>query len=183
MNTIFFDVEVYMNEIIKAILERRTCRSFTQEAVTLDQVKTILDCALAAPSGMCKQTWKFTAVVNPEKIQRLAAAVGSALNRGPEYTMYSPQVLVITSNLKESKYREVDNACAMENIYLACQGLGLGCVWINQVQDCQDAPEVRAILSEFGIPAEHGVYGCAAIGYRASPPVAKEVKGQWAIVE
>ena len=73
-----------MNEIIKAILERRTCRSFTQEAVTLDQVKTILDCALAAPSGMCKQTWKFTAVVNPEKIQRLAAAVGSALNRGPE---------------------------------------------------------------------------------------------------
>ncbi len=172
-----------MNEIIKAILERRTCRSFTEEKVALDNVKTILDCALAAPSGMCKQTWKFTAVVNPEKIQQLAAAVGSALSRGADYTMYSPQVLVITSNLKESKYREVDNACAMENIYLACQGLGLGCVWINQVQDCQDNPAVRAILSEFGIPEDHGVYGCAAIGYRASPPIAKEVKGQWAIVE
>ena len=172
-----------MNEIIKAILDRRTCRSFTEEKVALDNVKTILDCALAAPSGMCKQTWKFTAVVNPEKIKQLAAAVGSALSRGPEYTMYSPQVLVITSNLKESKYREVDNACAMENIYLACQGLGLGCVWINQVQDCQDNPAVRAILTEFGIPEDHGVYGCAAIGYRASPPSAKEIKGQWAIVE
>ena len=56
-----------MNEIIKAILDRRTCRSFTKEKVALDNVKTILDCALAAPSGMCKQTWKFTAVVNPQK--------------------------------------------------------------------------------------------------------------------
>ena len=67
-----------MNEVIKAILERRTYRSFTDEAVSAEQVRTILDCALAAPSGMGKQTWKFTAVVNPEKIQRLAAAVGAA---------------------------------------------------------------------------------------------------------
>ena len=172
-----------MNEIIKAILERRTCRSFTDEALSTQQVRTILDCALAAPSGRCLQTWKFTAIVNPQKIQRLASAVGTALNRGPDYTMYHPQVLVITSNLRDSKYREVDNACAMENIYLACQGLGLGCVWINQLQDCHDEPAVRGILTEFGIPEEHGVYGCAAIGYPAKPPAAKEIIGQWAIVE
>ena len=172
-----------MNEIIKAILERRTCRSFTDEALSAQQVRTILDCALAAPSGRCLQTWKFTAIVNPQKIQRLASAVGTALNRGPDYTMYRPQVLVITSNLRDSKYREVDNACAMENIYLACQGLGLGCVWINQLQDCHDESAVRGILTEFGIPEEHGVYGCAAIGYPAKPPAAKEIIGQWAIVE
>ena len=172
-----------MNEIIKAILERRTYRSFTDESVSAEQVRTILDCALAAPSGMGMQTWKFTAVVNPEKIQRLAAAVGAALKRGAYYNMYKPQVLIITSNLRDSKYREVDNACAMENIYLACQGLGLGCVWINQVLDCYDDPAVRGILAEFGIPEEHGVYGCAAIGYPAEPPAAKEISGQWAIVE
>ena len=92
-----------MNEVIKAILERRTYRSFTDEAVSAEQVRTILDCALAAPSGMGKQTWKFTAVVNPEKIQRLATAVGAALKRGAYYNMYKPQVLVITSNLRDSK--------------------------------------------------------------------------------
>lgn len=172
-----------MNEIIKAILERRTCRSFTEEKVSADQVRTILDCALAAPSGMGKQTWKFTAVVNPEKIQRLAAAVGAALKRSVYYNMYKPQVLVITSNLRDSKYREVDNACALENMYLACQGLGLGCVWINQVQECHDDPAVREILTEFGIPEDHGVYGCASIGYPAKPPADKEIIGQWAIVE
>ena len=50
------DEEVYMNEIIKAILERRTYRSFTDESVSAEQVRTILDCALAAPSGMGMQT-------------------------------------------------------------------------------------------------------------------------------
>lgn len=172
-----------MYEVIKAILERRSHRSFTEQTVKFEDVKTILDCALAAPSGMGKQTWKFVAVVNPEKIQKLAAAVGSALKRGAYYNMYKPQVLIITSNLRDSKYREVDNACAMENIYLACHDLGLGCVWINQLQDCHDDPEVRAILTEFGIPQEHGVYGCAAIGYPSKVPAPKEIKGQWAIVE
>ena len=172
-----------MNEIIKAILERRSYRSFTEQAVRLEDVKTILDCALAAPSGMGYQTWKFVAVVNPEKIQRLATAVGTALNRSAYYNMYKPQVLIITSNLRESKYREIDNACAMENIYLACQALGLGCVWINQLQDCHDDPAVRSILTELGVPQEHGVYGCAAIGYPAKPPAPKETTGQWAIVD
>lgn len=172
-----------MNEVIKAILERRSHRSFTEQAVRLEDVKTILDCALAAPSGMGKQTWRFTAVVNPEKIQRLAVAVGTSLKRGPYYNMYKPQVLIITSNLRDSKYREVDNACAMENIYLACQGLGLGCVWINQLQDCYDDPAVRSILTEFGIPEEHGVYGAAAIGYPAKTPASKEIIGQWVIID
>lgn len=172
-----------MNEVIGAILDRRSCRSFIQEPVSMDTVRILLDCALAAPSGMGYQTWKFIAVVNQEKIQRLAAAVGAALKRGAYYNMYRPQVLIITSNLRESKYRQVDNACAMENIYLACHGLGLGCVWINQLQDCYDDPAVRAILTEFGVPEDHGVYGCAAIGYPAKPPAPKEITGQWAIVD
>lgn len=172
-----------MSEIIKAILERRSCRSFTEEVVKAENVRTILDCALAAPNGMGKQTWKFTAVVNGKKIQELATAVGTALKRGSYYNMYNPRLLVITSNLRESKYREIDNACAMENIYLACHGLGLGCIWINQINECHDDPAVRAILTEFGIPLEHGVYGCAAIGYPAKPPAPREITGQWAIVD
>lgn len=172
-----------MNEVIKTILERRSCRSFTDQAVKAEDVKTILDCALAAPNGLGKQTWKFTAVVNDEKIQNLATTVGTALKRGSYYNMYKPKVLIITSNLRESKYREVDNACAIENIYLACHSLGLGCIWINQVQDCCDDPNVRAILTEFGIPLEHGVYGCAAIGYPAKPPAPREIKGQWVIID
>ena len=170
-----------MNEGINAILNRRSCRSFTREPVAREDVETILDCALRAPSAAGKQTWQFTAVMGEEKIQRLAAAAGKALSR-EGYDMYDPTVLIITSNRKDTKFREADNACAMENIYLSANALGLGCVWINQLYDCFDDPGVRAVLREYGVPDDHGVYGCAAIGHPAGGPRDKELVGKKLIV-
>ena len=83
----------------------------------------------------------------------------------------------------KDKYREVDNACAMQNIYVASEALGLGCVWINQLLDCCDDPQVREILDSLGVPQNHGVYGCAAIGYKAQEPTQKEIKGKACIVK
>ena len=173
-----------MNTLIDFIKQRRSCRAFTTETVSENDVQTILECALAAPSGMGKQTWQFTAVTDTAKIQKLAKAVAAALGRDSGYTMYDPAVLIITSNDKESRFREVDNACAMENIYLASEALGLGCVWINQINDCFDNEGVRSVLREFGVPDNHGVYGAAAIGYKAgAEPRAKTIIGKAVIVK
>lgn len=173
-----------MNTLIDLIKARRSCRAFKAEPVAESDVKTILDCALAAPSGMGRQTWQFTAITDRAKIQKLAKAVATALGLDSGYTMYNPAVLIITSNDKDSRFREVDNACAMDNIYLASEALGLGCVWINQVNDCFDNAGVRAVLKEFGVPDNHGVYGSAAIGYKADPtPRAKTIVGKAIIVK
>lgn len=172
-----------MNETIKSILNRRSIRAFSNQEIDRDIVQTLLDCALAAPSGMNQQTWQFTAIVNQEKILNFARTVGKALGRDEGYNMYCPKLLIITSNEKESRFREVDNACAMENIYLGASSLGLGCVWINQVKDCYDNVEVRKLLTEFGIPESHGVYGCAAIGYPAGEPRDKTITAVAKIVE
>ena len=171
-----------MNELINFIKNRRTCRNFSEKEVSEADVKQILECALSAPTGMNLQTWSFVAIMNREKIQKLAKAVGKALNR-ENYNMYNPSVLILTTNDKESRFREVDNACAMENIYLACEALGLGCVWINQLKDCFDEPEVRSILDELGVPKNHGVYGSAAIGYKTQETLPKEIKGTYKIVK
>ncbi len=168
--------------LLSFIRERRTCRSFTDDAVSEKDVQAILDCALSAPSGRGLQSWQFTAVINKEKIARLCAAVGKALGRDG-YNMYKPPAIIITSNEKESVYRIEDNACAMENIYLACRALGLGCVWINQVNHCFDDADVRAVLTELGVPASHGVYGTAAFGFAAEKPHEKKIKGRAVIVK
>ena len=172
-----------MNTLIDFIKQRRSCRAFTTESIPENDVQTILDCALASPSGMGRQTWQFTAITDTAKIQKLAKAVAEALGFPSSYDMYNPAVLIITSNDKESPFRVVDNACAMENIYLAAEALGLGCVWINQVNDCFDNPAVRAILREFGIPDTHGVYGSAAIGHKAGNPSNKAIAGKAIIVK
>ena len=168
--------------LLSFIRERRSCRAFTEEPVSEKDVQSILDCALAAPSGQGKQTWQFTAVTGKEKIAKLCAAVGKALGRDG-YDMYKPAAIIITSNEKASEFGAPDNACAMENIYLACRALGLGCVWINQVSQCFDDAAVRAVLTEFGVPETHGVYGTAAFGFAAEGPREKQIKGKAVIVK
>ena len=127
-------------------------------------MKQIVDAALHAPSAMGRQTWKFTVAMNREKIQQLARAAGKVLGR-EDYDMYSPEALIIPSNSKESRFGRDDNACAMENIFLAAHSLGIGSVWINQLHGICDEPAVREVLREFGIPDDHVVYGLAALGY------------------
>ena len=171
-----------MNKTMETILTRRSIRSFQEKPIPEEDMKQIVDAALHAPSAMGRQTWKFTVVMNREKIQKLAKAVGTVLGR-EDYDMYRPEALVIPSNEKDSRFGRDDNACAMENIFLAAHSLGIGSVWINQLHGICDEPAVREVLREFGIPDDHVVYGLAALGYADDTPIApKERIGQVAYI-
>lgn len=158
-----------MNTVIENILTRRSVRAFQDKPIETEDLNLILKTAIYAPSGMNKQTWRFTAVVNQELIQKLAKAISQELGR-ENYDMYNPQVLIIPSNTRESHWGKEDNACALENIFLAAHSLGIGSVWINQLQGICDRPAIRSILDQLEIPSDHIVYGMAALGYPAAAP-------------
>ncbi len=117
-----------MNAIIENLLTRRSTRAFLQKEIPDNELNEILQAAIYAPSGMGKQTWKFTVLCNQEKIQQLAELIGRKLGR-KGYDMYRPQVLIIPSNQKENPHGMEDNACALENIFLAAHSFGIGSVW------------------------------------------------------
>lgn len=171
-----------MNEVMNAILTRRSIRKFTADPIPAEVLEDLVKAALHAPSGMGKQTWQFTVVKNREKIQELASVIRTVLNR-EGYDMYQPEVLVIPSNDRESPFGREDNACAMENIFLAAHSMGIGSVWINQLQGICDDPAVRQVLSSLGIPQGHVVYGMAALGYADDEKAEKERIGRVVIVE
>ncbi len=158
-----------MNAIIENILTRRSIRAFEEKEIPANQLEEILKAAIYAPSGMGKQTWQFTAVCDRGKIQKLAAAVEKELSR-EGYNMYKPEVIIIPSNEKDSPWGMEDNACALENIFLAAHSFGIGSVWINQLRDICGRPSVRTLLTEWGVPENHVVYGIAALGYAAPAP-------------
>ncbi len=162
-----------MNMVMENLLTRRSVRAFLDKPIPVEELREILKAAAYAPSGMGRQTWQFTAITDCKKIQQLAAAVSKELGRD-NYDMYQPQVLIIPSNQADSKFGKEDNACAMENIFLAAWSFGIGSVWLNQLQGISDRPAIRAILTQWGIPTDHVVYGMAALGYPAAEP-AKEV--------
>ena len=167
------------NEVIQNILTRRSIRAFQETPVEREKIDTILQCATYAPSAMNRQTWHFTAVLNAEKIKKLYEAVGAALGSS-EYNMYKPAALIIPSN---EPGKEADNACAMQNIMLSAHALGVSSVWINQVKDTCNVPAVRAVLTEFGVPEDHVVFGIAALGYAAGDPRPADKKYPVTIIE
>ena len=153
-----------MNETMKTILERRSIRSFSDKMVSEEILKELADAAMHAPSGRCRKTWQFTVVSNQEMINKLTETIAKVLGRDG-YDMYKPTALIIPSNQRESEFGMEDNACALENIFLAAWSYGVGSVWINQLRNICDEPEIRAILNKLGIPDNHVVYGLAALGY------------------
>lgn len=169
------------NAVIENILTRRSVRAFQEKPIAREAIETLLQCAAHAPSAMNRQTWHFSAVLNPEKIQKLAAAMGKALG-SPSYNLYRPAALIIPSN-ETGLIKTWDNACALENIFLAAHSMGIASVWINQGSDTCNDPGVRAVLTELGVPEDHMVYGMAALGYAAAEPKDVEKKYPVTIIE
>lgn len=173
-----------MNEVMNAILTRRSVRKFTDTPIPKEILEELVDAALHAPTGMGKQTWKFTVITNKEVLSRLINTVGAALGR-TGYDMYNPTAIILPTNEKDSIWGREDNACATENIFLAAHSHGIGSVWINQMQNLNDNPAIRQILDEIGVPSDHVVYGLAVLGYPdpSFEPAPKKIIGKVAYVE
>lgn len=165
-----------MAELMQAIRARRSTRAFRKELPPKDQIMKLTEAAEWAPSGMGKYLWHFTVIYSAEKSLKLARAVAEADNRGADYSFYGAPVNIIVSYQRDEHHAFVDGAAAMENILLAATDLGLGSCWINQIRECCDAPAVRALLTEYGVPTDHIVIASAAIGYIAKETPAKPRK-------
>lgn len=173
-----------MSELMQIIRSRRSTRAFKPELPPKAQILRLVEAAEWAPSGMGKFLWHFTVIYNAEKSLRLARAVAEAEGRGPEYNFYGAPVNIIISYQRGEVHALPDGAAAMENLLLAATDLGLGSCWINQLRNCCDDPDVRAVLTEYGVPENHIVVCSAAIGYIETETPAKPRKtGVITIVE
>ena len=56
-------------DIFETIRQRRSIRSYTNEAVTEGEINTLLEAAIRAPSACNRQTWRFVIVRKSETIE------------------------------------------------------------------------------------------------------------------
>lgn len=157
-----------MNEVLNNILTRKSTRAFKEEQIKSEDLEVILKAGIHAPSGMNKQSWQFTVVQNKEKIQSLSKVIRQALGRDESYNMYNPPTIILLSNDRDNSNGLADCSCALENIFLMANALGIGSCWINQLKTICDKTEVRSLLSDFEVPENHIVWGIAALGYAAT---------------
>lgn len=174
------------NEVLENIKARRSVRAYTGQQVGKEDLQAILEAAAYAPSGMHLETWHFTAVRDAGKLVELNERIKRAFaksddshlqERGRSNTYccyYHAPTLVIVSNEPTQWWAGMDCACAIENMFLAARSLGIGSCWINQLGTTCDDSEVREFITSLGVPENHKVYGCVALGYADSAVLMKE---------
>ena len=120
-----------MNEVIKALKERRSIRNFKPDMPKKEDIEQIVDAGLYAPNGMGYQNTIMVVVTNKElrdKIQKSNAEIGGYVDRDP---FYGAPVIIIVLAKKDWRNNRYDGDLVMGNLMLAAHSLGLGSIWIN----------------------------------------------------
>lgn len=155
-------------DMLDAIMTRRSIRSFESRPVERDLLEKIVESGRRAPSGMNSQKWHFTVVTNPEVIKE----IGRFVQENEDSICYGAPVFIMVSYEDGNPFAPFDTSCALENMMLASHALGLGSVWINRINKNE---EKAYMMTPFGVPDNHRVYGCLALGYPSSGPREKEL--------
>ena len=128
-----------MNDTLKAIADRYSCRDFADTPLTDDQIKTLVDAALAAPSAMNRQPWHIIMLTDKALIEELDAEGMNVLaaaedksgyerikSRGGKIFYNAPCMMMVASD--GSAFASMDCGILSQNVSLAAHSLGLGSV-------------------------------------------------------
>lgn len=163
-----------MNEIIKALTERRSIRKYKPDMIPMETVKRIAEAGSYAATGMNRQSPIIIAVTDKEMRDRLskmnAAVMGS--DRDPFYG--APVVLIVLAD-KSVGTAIYDGSLVMGNLMLAAYSEGVGSCWIHRAKQEFESEEGRAILRDLGIEGDYEGIGHCILGYPdcdhpAAPP-------------
>lgn len=132
---------------LSLIFGRRSVRVFSPGDITESQLTQLLEAAMAAPSAMTKDPWRFIVVRNRSVLQRLAGACpgGSMLSS-------ATMGIVACGDLEAAFEQHIgyllqDCSASIENLLLAAHGLGLGACWVGAYPSEPTMKQLREILN------------------------------------
>ena len=142
------------------LLSRRSVRRYTAGPVSDAVIRAALEAAMAAPSAMHCDPWRFILLTERADLDALADALpyGQMLRHAPAGFIVCGELAA--AHRGERSYLLQDVSAAIENLLLALHAQGLGAVWLG----VHPNPErVEAISRRFALP--EGVLPISAIAF------------------
>ena len=155
-----------MNDIIKAIEERRSIRKFKAEMPKKEDLEQIIEAGLYAANGMGKQAVIIVAVTNKElrdKLSKVNCEIGGWKD-GFDPFYGAPAILIVLAQM-DWVNRVYDGSLVMGNMMLAAHSLGLGSIWIHRAKEEFEQEEWKEFLKDIGVEGEWEGIGHCAVGY------------------
>lgn len=153
-----------MNETIKNLIERRSCRSFKDMKIKDEELELILKAGEYAPNGMGEQSPIMVAIQNEDVIQKLSKLNSKIMGNDMDPFYGAKTVVVVLADKNIGTYIE-DGSLVLGNLMNAAHSLGIGSCWIHRAKEEFETSEGREILKDWGIPDNYVGIGHCILGY------------------
>ena len=157
-----------MNEVLKAIRERRSVRAYRPEQIKDEELNAILEAGTYAPTGMGKQSPKIVVVQDPETIQKLSRLNAGVMGNDGDPFYGAPTVLVVLADSTRPTCVE-DGSLVMGNLMNAAFSLGVDSCWIHRARETYETEEGKALLKKWGLSEDYIGIGNCILGYSDQP--------------
>jgi nitroreductase len=149
-------------EALEAILTRRSIRKYRDRPVDNDTVRKLLEAAMAAPSSMNIQPWRFVVIDDRAILDRIPQ-----LHPHAKMLKEAPLAILVCADIKVQNmegYWAQDCSAATENILLSAHALGLGAVWLGVFPRKERMDAVAGLI---GLPEDIKPVSLVSIGWPA----------------
>ena len=166
------------NEVINAIMARRSIRQYHATPVARDTMMQIMTCGINAANGQNKQSWEVRIIDNPEKMQLIQdLMVDGNPDLQPEMLrgcMRGAPVMTFIARDLSYDFSAYDCGLLAGNMMLAAQSLGVGSICLGSpVRFINDAHNSADILALLGFSENYQLCLCVGFGYANEAPDAK----------
>jgi nitroreductase len=166
-----------MNDVLKTIKSRRSVRKYKQEQISQEELDSILEAGIYAPTAHNDQPWHFTVIQNQELLHEINETVRKgmatsdvdwirAMGSNPNFQVtYNAPTLIVVSGRKDGISWKVDCAAAIQNMLIAAESLHIGSVWLGLLMFFLKKEEE---VKKLGIPENYEPFYGVVFGYNAN---------------
>jgi len=166
-----------MNDTMLALLERRSTRHYTNEAVSEADLRDILQAGLWAPTARNRQEVKICVATNPEWRAAFRKAFEEADGRpGFRNFDFNSPVFLFLYGESDFPYLEMDSGIVVENMAIAAESLGLGTVIIGCIREFMRSDAGECWRRDIGMSKEDLFTVGLCIGHIERPTKKQERK-------
>ncbi len=163
-----------MNELMNMMMNRRSVRKYTGEAVDKEKLDMILQAGLLAPSGRAIRPWELIVVRDKEVLKKMAVArtSGAKMLDGADCA-----VVVIGDKNKSDVWTE-DCSIVMTQMHLMADVVGVGSCWIQgRLREAPDGRSAEEHLRELlGYPENYGLEAILSLGMAITHPEPRKLE-------
>ena len=153
-----------MNEVLNCIKTRRSIRCYKSDMPTNEEIMTVLEAGVAAPTGRNCQGVIFVAITDREMRDRYAKA-NAAVMGAENDPFYNAPVIIVALTDKATSCCDYNGPIALENMMLAAHSIGLGSCWIHRAKQVFEQEEWKEVLRSLGLEGDYEGVGNLALGY------------------